>query len=233
MIRKNIFLNYPYKSQAALFLQDSFVDNTSCSTHFLPGYIWIAAWALNRFQQDFMEPSCRIFCCEWKCVEKPSDPVDGMACKRCRGYGWCRCACRLFKRRVRKVYCCGDMCIRPVTDICVLCPDKCLCLCVIQQAANDDMDALLMFGRKVEMVCKRDLTFCCPLECFRRPRNLIRGLACWNCKAVNYCKCKCKTWMNTHQRALKAYGESGTSVPAEFYLFGRIENDLVLRYPWR
>ena len=36
------------------------------------------------------------FCCSKKCFPIPQCQVDGMACKLCRGYGYCRCSCLTF-----------------------------------------------------------------------------------------------------------------------------------------
>lgn len=33
------------------------------------------------------------YCCEKKCFRSPRDQVDGLACRKCDSYAYCRCRC--------------------------------------------------------------------------------------------------------------------------------------------
>ncbi|KAG8176009.1 hypothetical protein JTE90_007006 [Oedothorax gibbosus] len=85
-----------------------------------------------------------------------------------------------------------------------------------------DIETMRINGSVVELVKRRKSTqtFCCPLECFPIPDKVIRGLACWRCKAVNYCKCDCETWTDRFPRALKIYGPT-LRIPPSYYHYDK------------
>lgn len=126
----------------------------------------------------------------------PNQSVDGMACGKCRSYGFCRCRCVTHMREMRYRHCCELFCIEPARDICLLCEGTCYCLCATLQKeyVRDAARTLRINGKLVELVTVERPSFCCPKECFHVPDQLIRGLACTRCKAVNFCKCDCVTW---------------------------------------
>lgn len=41
------------------------------------------------------------YCCdEYKCFPQPRDQVDGLACRICGFYSYCRCQCETYKQRI-------------------------------------------------------------------------------------------------------------------------------------
>ncbi|GBM93576.1 hypothetical protein AVEN_246128-1 [Araneus ventricosus] len=47
-----------------------------------------------------------MYCCKYKCFEIPTDVVDGMACKKCKYFGYCVCRCKTRKRRFLSRFLC-------------------------------------------------------------------------------------------------------------------------------
>lgn len=145
------------------------------------------------------------YCCDQKCFQVPDTRVDGMACRKCRSLWYCRCRCIKYMQWMRENYCCELFCIEPANDVCLLCQGPCYCLCATRQIdflIDDTRRTSRINGRLVEVVRPpRKPEFCCPLKCFPVPDEWIRGLACWQCKAVNFCKCDCQTWEAKYSKA--------------------------------
>lgn len=143
------------------------------------------------------------YCCEQKCFQIPGTRVDGLACRKCRSLSYCHCKCVKHKQWLRENYCCELLCIEPPKDICLLCQGPCYCLCVTRQKEISTKGTRRMTrinGMLVELVKPTTKSeYCCSLKCFTVPDEWIRGLACWQCKALQFCKCECETWkrMNT------------------------------------
>lgn len=153
------------------------------------------------------------FCCPLECFTSMLcyDIVDGMACKKCKSYGICRCKCQTYMRRLLDQHCCPNLCINlnrlerwKELDIgliqhCLLCVGwYCRCLCVtFQKELLGQNNLSTVRINKKEMVCVTDShrnRYCCSQECFKVPRTLLYGLACPSCKCVNYCQCGCLTF---------------------------------------
>lgn len=139
------------------------------------------------------------FCCPLECFTNSlfCDEVDGIACKKCKAYGSCKCKCKTYMKRLLDNHCCPNLCINlnQYKD-CLLCEGYCRCLCVTyQKELLTNLSAVRI--NKKEMACvtdsKRNL-YCCSRECFKIPQTLLYGIACTSCKHINYCQCQCLTF---------------------------------------
>lgn len=163
------------------------------------------------------------YCCYQKCFPAPNEIVDGMACRKCRSFEFCRCLCVTYMQWMREKYCCELFCIEPANNICLLCQGLCYCLCATRQKEFLNGRTTRINGSLVELVTpRRKPEFCCPLQCFTVPDEWIRGLACWRCKAVNFCKCDCETWEARFPRARKIYGPSMRVHPRYYHFDPRV-----------
>ena len=68
------------------------------------------------------------YCCKLKCFNKPTDQVDGIACKECKSSGFCRCFCsswikpreKLTRDAIRDpLFCCKILCLKFGKRACV------------------------------------------------------------------------------------------------------------------
>lgn len=41
------------------------------------------------------------YCCKYKCFSTDFDHVDGMACNKCKYYGYCKCKCLSYKNSMK------------------------------------------------------------------------------------------------------------------------------------
>lgn len=82
------------------------------------------------------------FCCEKKCLIQPDCQVDGLACRKCESFSYCRCKCETYKKDVIKnnkpilrkivfyqtrhfITCCPGMCTKVSMDDLTSCCTKC------------------------------------------------------------------------------------------------------------
>lgn len=135
------------------------------------------------------------FCCVHKCINAPFDQLDGIACSKCKYTGYCHCECILVQRKLEraKLDCMNDR------QDCIDENGRCKCWNVTNNSRVQS-DLILPAGNFVNiMPVKQEngiVSYCCPCECFIKPKMWIRGIACNECRSVHYCKCMCIS----HQR---------------------------------
>jgi hypothetical protein len=49
--------------------------------------------AVDEVLDKYLAAFKRTFCCDKLCFPRPSSQVDGLACNKCRSYGYCLCNC--------------------------------------------------------------------------------------------------------------------------------------------
>lgn len=92
------------------------------------------------------------YCCELKCFSPPQTHVDGLACRKCESFGYCKCRCNSYKLvpptlETLKIYkskhfytCCPDMCVkfylRDIQKYCFKCQKECFCECLLNLCKN-------------------------------------------------------------------------------------------------
>ncbi len=99
------------------------------------------------------------YCCDRKCFIEPKSHVDGIACKKCECFSYCRCDCETFKEEGHNVpkkscytfyntskfmTCCFEACFKfDIEDIivshsfCPVCYYKLFCECVLKSKCKN------------------------------------------------------------------------------------------------
>lgn len=92
------------------------------------------------------------YCCSEKCFIEPKFDVDGIACRICECYGYCKCRCKSYKiepptlvmlnvyKTQRFFTCCMDMCSKfhsyDFNRPCSKCFPKAFCECILTFCKN-------------------------------------------------------------------------------------------------
>ncbi|KAG8170333.1 hypothetical protein JTE90_014804 [Oedothorax gibbosus] len=146
------------------------------------------------------------YCCDRKCYKAPETQVDELACEKCHSFGYCKCLCSTLMSIPYNV-CCSKKCSKLGYDICILCRFACYCLCDYRNndiVKRPGIVTARINCKLVEMFkYKGERKYCCEKQCIPIPTLVVRGLACRKCKAVNYCKCECPTWMRRYKEAVE------------------------------
>lgn len=148
------------------------------------------------------------FCCPLECFSRDinCDEVDGIACKKCKSYCYCRCGCKQYMQYLLDNHCCPKLCIdyrenglaKYRGQDCLLCEGDCRCLCINYQKellAQNNLLAVRINGKlKVCVIDSNRNQYCCSRKCFKVPQILLHGIACPICNHINYCQCQCITF---------------------------------------
>lgn len=94
------------------------------------------------------------YCCVKNCFEQPKYLIDGIACRQCEGFSYCRCGCETYKdvfiksnipslqeykfyKTKHYITCCPSMCIKIAVDTllkcCITCRLQIFCTCYLRQ----------------------------------------------------------------------------------------------------
>lgn len=125
------------------------------------------------------------YCCEKKCFVEPDMQYDGIACKTCNSYNYCKCACSswIYSKRLDNP---NDWLHDSDSEDDFVEERRC-------DWTDDDTDTTIS-----------NTKYCCDRRCFKEPQWQYDGKACGLCNAYNYCICECKTFQEKEaQEALK------------------------------
>ncbi|APG76903.1 hypothetical protein 1 [Beihai picorna-like virus 83] len=156
------------------------------------------------------------YCCDLKCFEKKGFEVDGLACRKCRSFSRCMCACRTYMGKQK--FCCDQKCsvVGNGTEMipCYQCKIFGICKCVCKnfvgkQAAPTPVpifervrpSAPTPIFERVRPSAPvpertRKVDYCCERKCFEKKGFEVDGMACRKCRSFNRCMCACKTYMD-------------------------------------
>ncbi|KAG8176792.1 hypothetical protein JTE90_003420 [Oedothorax gibbosus] len=168
-----------------------FVDNSS--------YL---LYGLIRFK-DFRNLENLDYCCVLQCFPISKVHHYTRACGECKSHSNCKCDCVTYMKYMYDTHCCPLFCCQPRPGVCILCPGACLCECSThrQDMLLPNSETIFKHNQLLEVVNFRgNKTYCCEKQCIRIPDRVIRGMACWKCEAVNFCKCQCDSWEETRSK---------------------------------
>ena len=135
------------------------------------------------------------FCCEDRCVAQPENVVDGLACRKCGAYGYCKCLCKN-----RPIYCCADKCFVVPHDqvdgiACRVCESFSYCQCNCRNYKPPTVEIRLYRTTSYYTCCKRVCT----------TFQLNDLLSCGICEKdfctchLNKCKYRSRDWIFSYR----------------------------------
>lgn len=109
------------------------------------------------------------YCCEKKCFKQPHCQVDGIACRKCEGFSYCRCRCETYRdvfikkntptlqeykfyKTKHYITCCPAVCIKfsidNLLDCCSNCYPQMFCTCYLNRCKQQKSSSCCCWAKR-------------------------------------------------------------------------------------